>query len=177
MGPVVRERPVSSKARYHAAVTGSQAKQKVLTGPHVAGFDQLDSVTLYGLLRLRVDVFVVEQHCAYPELDGRDLEPGTRHIWLEDAGTPSAYLRVLCEPDGLTRIGRVCVAPRVRGSGVAKLLMRTALDLIGDQLSTLDAQAHLVDFYAGFGYRVAGPEYVEDGIPHVPMCRPATASS
>jgi ElaA protein len=148
-----------------------------LTGPHVAAFEQLDTLTLYRLLRLRVDVFVVEQHCPYPELDGRDVEPGTRHVWLADAGTPSAYLRVLREPDGMARIGRVCVAAKARGTGAARLLMRAALDLIGPQPSTLDAQAYLVGFYAGFGYRACGPEYVEDGIAHVPMLRPATAAS
>ncbi len=153
------------EVRYHAAV--------VLTGPHVAAFDELDPVTLYGLLRLRVDVFVVEQSCPYPELDGRDLEPGTRHIWLADAGTPAAYLRLLRDPDGVARIGRVCVASRLRGTGAARTLMRAALDIIAGQPSTLDAQAYLVDFYAGFGYEPSGPEYVEDGIPHVPMVRAA----
>ena len=58
----------------------------------VAAFSELDAATLYGLLRLRVDVFVVEQKCAYPELDGRDDEPDTRHLWIPDGdGTPLAY--------------------------------------------------------------------------------------
>ena len=142
-----------------------------LTGPHVAAFGALDPVTLYGLLRLRVDVFVVEQRCPYPELDGRDLEPGTRHIWLAGEGAPGAYLRVLREPDGLARIGRVCVAPALRGTGAAKVLMRAALDVIGAEPSTLDAQAYLVGFYQSFGYAPTGPEYLDDGIPHVPMRR------
>jgi ElaA protein len=143
------------------------------TGPHVAAFGDLDTVTLYGLLRLRVDVFVVEQRCPYPELDGRDLEPATRHVWIEDAGRPCAYLRVLREPDGMVRVGRVCVADKLRGTGAARTLMGVALDIVGDDPSTLDAQAYLVGFYAGFGYTVTGPEYVEDGIPHVPMLRAA----
>ncbi|MEN3304031.1 MAG: ElaA protein [Micromonosporaceae bacterium] len=155
-------------------MTVPDRKQTVLTGPHVAAFNELDTVTLYGLLRLRVDVFVVEQRCPYPELDGKDLEPGTQHLWLEDAGTPSAYLRLLRQPDGLARIGRVCVAEKLRGTGAAKLLMRSALDLIGSQPSTLDAQAYLVGFYAGFGYAASGPEYMDDGIPHVPMERAVT---
>ena len=84
---------------------------------HVAAFDQLSAATLYGLLRLRMQVFIVEQRCPYQDLDGRDTEPGTRHVWLDDDGSPQAYLRILAEPDGADRIGRVCVAPAARGTG------------------------------------------------------------
>ncbi len=141
---------------------------------HVAGFADLDPHTLYALLRLRVDVFVVEQACPYPELDGRDTEPGTRHLWLADGGPPAAYLRVLSEPDHVARIGRVAVTPAARGAGAAGRLIRAALDEIGDRTAVLDAQAHLVALYARHGFAVTGPEYVEDGIPHVPMARPAS---
>jgi ElaA protein len=120
-----------------------------------------------------VDVFVVEQKCPYPELDGRDLEPDARHVWLERDGVPEAYLRILRDENGLARIGRVCVAPGARGGGAAKVLMRAALDLVGPAPSTLDAQAYLARFYEGFGYRPSGPEYLEDGIPHIPMYREA----
>ena len=62
-------------------------------GPvRTASFTQLDNATLYGLLRLRVDVFVVEQHTAFPELDGRDLEPRARHYWLGGHGKPEPVL-------------------------------------------------------------------------------------
>ncbi|MFJ9312641.1 GNAT family N-acetyltransferase [Pimelobacter simplex] len=140
---------------------------------HVAAFAELDPATLYALLRLRVDVFVVEQACAYPELDGRDTEPGTRHLWLtqDDDGAPAAYLRVLSEPDGSARIGRVVVTPAARGGGAAGRLMAAALAEVGDRPSVLDAQAHLVAFYGRHGYAATGPEYLEDGIPHVPMAR------
>jgi ElaA protein len=143
----------------------------------VAGFGELSAGTLYRLLRLRVDVFVVEQRCPYPELDGRDAEPGTRHLWLaadptgDEDGAPLAYLRMLDEPDGTARIGRVCVAPAARGAGLAGRLMRAALDLLGTRPSVLDAQTYLTGFYASLGYERAGPEFVEDGIPHVPMTR------
>lgn len=136
----------------------------------MAAFDELDTTTLYALLRLRVDVFVVEQACPYPELDGRDLEPGTRHLWLDRDGAPIAYLRLLIEPDH-PRIGRVCVAKHARGGGHAARLMDAALDLVGDQPCVLDAQSYLVDFYARYGFSPTGPEYVDDGIPHVPMAR------
>ena len=135
----------------------------------MAGFGELAADTLYGLLKLRVDVFVVEQECPYPELDGRDLEDGTRHVWVEDGGEPVAYLRILEDTGGVARIGRVCVAAKARGGGYARQLMTTALDRVGDRPAVLDAQSYLTAFYADFGFRPDGPEYVEDGIPHVPM--------
>lgn len=140
---------------------------------HVAGFVELDPVTLYALLRLRTNVFVVEQRCPYPELDGRDLEPGTRHLWLAPERTdPHAYLRVLAEPDGSARIGRVCTAEKARGQGLSARLVAAALELIGYATPcVLDAQTYLVDFYLRFGFTRCGPEFVEDGIAHVPMRR------
>ncbi|MFD6752061.1 MULTISPECIES: GNAT family N-acetyltransferase [Micromonospora] len=137
----------------------------------VAGFADLDARTFHDLVRLRVDVFVVEQECAYPELDGRDVEPGTRHLWLARDGAVLAYLRILADPDGVARIGRVVVAPSARGGGHAGRLLTAALAEIGDRPCVLEAQSHLVDFYARHGFTVSGPEYVEDGIPHTPMRR------
>ncbi len=137
----------------------------------VAGLRELSGDVLYGLLKLRVDVFVVEQECPYPELDGRDLEAGTRHVWAEDGDGPVAYLRVLEDTGGVARIGRVCVAAKARGDGYARELMKTALDLVGDRPAVLDAQSYLTAFYADFGFQPDGPEFVEDGIPHVPMRR------
>jgi ElaA protein len=137
----------------------------------VARFDELDARTAYTLWRLRESVFVVEQQCAYQELDGRDLEPGTRHLWSTGPdGEPVAYLRLLDDGD-LARIGRVLVAPGQRRRGLAEALVRAALDLVGDRPSRLDAQSHLVDWYARLGYRPDGAEFLDDGIPHVPMRR------
>ncbi|MFI5928109.1 GNAT family N-acetyltransferase [Micromonospora sp. NPDC051543] len=136
-------------------------------------FADLDARTLHDLLKLRIDVFVVEQNCPYPELDGRDVEPGTRHVWLTDGDALMAYLRILADPDGVARIGRVVVAPAARGGGHAGRLMAAALDLVGDRPCVLEAQSHLVAFYARHGFTVSGPEYVEDGIPHTPMRRDA----
>ena len=137
----------------------------------VAGFEELDPRTAYALWRLRAEVFVVEQQCFYQDLDGRDLEPGTRHVWAVDAaGEPVGYLRVL-EEDGHARIGRVLVAAPERGRGLADRLMRSALELVGPRTSVLDAQSHLRDWYARYGYARDGDDFVEDGIPHTPMRR------
>jgi ElaA protein len=137
-----------------------------------ARFAELDPATLYALLRLRVDVFVVEQNCPYPELDGRDVEPDTIHLWLEHDGAAASYLRIL-QDLGAARIGRVCTATAHRGAGLSGRLLASALDLIGERPSVLDAQAHLAGFYARFGFEVSGERFVEDGIPHVPMIRDA----
>ncbi|WP_320064688.1 GNAT family N-acetyltransferase [Micromonospora sp. RTGN7] len=137
----------------------------------IASFAELDARTFHDLLRLRIDVFVVEQTCPYPELDGRDVEPGTRHLWLAHDGAVLAYLRILADPDGVARIGRVVVAPAARGGGHAGRLITEALATVGDRPCVLEAQSHLTGFYARHGFAVSGPEYVEDGIPHTPMRR------
>lgn len=146
-----------------------------------ATFADLDAPTLYALLRLRVDVFVVEQHCPYPELDGRDTEPSTRHLWFEVDRVPVAYLRLLTDTGSadsaesdtspMARVGRVVTAPSARGQGLAGRLVTAAVAVIGHQPAVLDAQAQLVDFYTRYGFQPSGPEFVEDGIKHVPMRR------
>ena len=103
-------------------------------------FDDLDPRTAYALWRLRAEVFVVEQQCFYQDLDGRDLEPGTRHVWVAVDDEPVAYLRVLDEGDHV-RIGRVLVAVPHRGRGLADALMRSALELAGSRTSVLAAQS------------------------------------
>ena len=138
----------------------------------VASFRDLDTTTLYAILKLRGDVFVVEQKCLYADLDGRDTEPGTRHVWLSRGDEILAYLRILDDGDA-ERIGRVLTVPAARGAGHAQRLMAEALIVIGNRPSVLDAQAYLVRFYTRFGYQQTGPEYLEDGIPHVPMAKAA----
>lgn len=135
--------------------------------------DELRAGELYGLLRLRVDVFVVEQQCPYPELDGNDLSSGTRHIWAAQRGTVCGCLRVLTEPGDALRIGRVCTARQARGTGIASWLMRAALHVVPHCEYVLDAQVRAADFYTRFGFRWEGEPFDEDGIEHVTMRRPA----
>jgi len=141
---------------------------------HRAWAADLDPQTLYALLRLRVEVFVVEQSCAYPELDGRDLEDRARHYWLGGEGRPEPILgtlRLLKEPDGGYRIGRLCTAPAARGHGLGKRLVEAVLGEVGDRPCVLDAQEHLVDFYRSFGFAVSGEPYDWDGVTHLAMRR------
>jgi ElaA protein len=136
-----------------------------------AALDDLAPRTAYAMWRLRQQVFVVEQDCPYPDLDGRDLEDATRHVLLIDDDEVIGCLRVLDDGDW-ARIGRVVVAPAARGRGLATLLMDEAMLVCGDREVRLDAQTGLTGFYAAYGFEVTGPEFDEDGIMHVPMRRP-----
>lgn len=139
----------------------------------VARFAELSGETAYRLWALRAEVFVVEQDCPYLDLDGRDLEPGTRHLWVEGDEEPLATLRLLDEGDRL-RIGRVATRGSHRGAGLAAALVQEALVIAGEREVVLDAQSHLVDWYERFGFEPSGRGFVEDGIPHTPMRRPGT---
>ncbi|WP_246012534.1 GNAT family N-acetyltransferase [Myceligenerans xiligouense] len=143
----------------------------------VAPFDKLEPAVAYDLWRLRQDVFVVEQDCPYPDLDGRDLEPTTAHVVLlgPDGDTGRRVLgtaRVLDDGE-LWRIGRVCLDRTARGKRLADDVMRAALahvDAAGDgRDAVLDAQSPLAGWYATFGFAADGEEFLEDGIPHTPM--------
>jgi ElaA protein len=131
-------------------------------------FAAMDAPTAYAVWRLRQDVFVVEQECPYPDLDGRDPEPGTRHVLLSDDDSLLGYARVL-DDVRCWRIGRVVLARPARGRGLADQLMSTALQVCAGRDVVLDAQSPLAGWYATFGFEVDGPEFLEDGIPHLPM--------
>jgi len=137
--------------------------------PYLVAGDKLTAAQLYALLRLRSDVFIVEQEAAYADVDGLDLLPSTTHLWCEG---PTAYLRLLTEPDGTARIGRVCVAVEARGTGLGAVLMAAAVEHLGNVPMVLDAQTYALPFYEKFGFVVAGERYLEDGIEHVTMRRP-----
>lgn len=132
------------------------------------GLEQLDTRTAYAVWRLRQEVFVVEQECPYPDLDGRDLESATRHVVMEVDGEVVGYARVLDDGDSW-RIGRVVLARPARGRGLADGLMTAALAEADGRDVVLDAQSPLAGWYATFGFEVDGPEFLEDGIPHTPM--------
>lgn len=132
-------------------------------------FDALDARTVYDVCRLRQTVFVVEQECPYPDLDGRDVEPGTRHLLMRDDDDQLVgYARVL--DDGTEwRIGRVLLAVSARGRGLADGLMRAAMEACPGRDIVLDAQSPLSGWYQSLGFAVDGAEFLEDDIPHTPM--------
>lgn len=141
--------------------------------------DELDARTLYALLKLRAEVFIAEQQSPWLDVDGRDLDPSTVHLWLPDGAAPGgpdgavATVRVTEEGPGLAAIGRVCAAPSYRGRGLIGELMIAALAELDGRACLLEAQSHLEGMYAKYGFAREGDEFIEDGIPHVPMRRPA----
>ncbi|ANI00455.1 acyltransferase [Pseudomonas koreensis] len=132
---------------------------------------------LYALLKLRSEVFVVEQKCAYPDLDGQDLDGDTHHLMGWEDNQLMAYLRLL-DPEsqgGDVVIGRVIIAPQGRGKGLGHTMMEHALEQAAKHWPQvpiyLSAQAHLQGYYGRYGFVVAGEEYLEDDIPHIGMRR------
>ncbi len=136
----------------------------------MAGGGQISATDLYGLLRLRAQVFVAEQRCPYVDPDGLDLLDTTTHLWFDQAGRPSACLRIL-DHGPVAQIGRVCTEVSQRGQGLAEQLLTAAHERIGLRGSQLDAQAHLAQWYQRFGYQAQGEPFDEDGIPHLRMTR------
>ncbi|MEX3072067.1 GNAT family N-acetyltransferase [Vibrio alginolyticus] len=142
-------------------------------------FTQLTTLQLYELMRLRVDVFVVEQTCPYPELDGKDTLEGVYHLLGYDGDELVACARLL--PTGTTydnvSIGRVVTKQSARGGGLGHKLLQQALAqceaLWPEQTIDIGAQEHLIQFYASHGFTVISDSYLEDGIPHVDMRRAA----
>ncbi|NBN63398.1 GNAT family N-acetyltransferase [Microvirga tunisiensis] len=142
-------------------------------------FDALTVHELHAILKLRGDVFVVEQACAFVEIDG--LDPKAEHLSLvTEDGVLAGYLRffapgVLGEAE--VRLGRIVVAPAFRGLRLGDRLMREGLQRAADRHPArpvvLSAQAHLERFYASHGFCPYGETYLEDGIPHVHMRRDA----
>ena len=145
----------------------------------VRRLEEFSAVELYAMLKMRVDVFVVEQECAYPELDGNDTD--CLHLRLFDGRDLLACARLWRpSPDVLPRIGRVAVSPDHRGKRLGDALMREAIveceKAYPGEAIEISAQAHLQKFYGSLGFVRTSDEYVEDGIPHVDMVRQPTSA-
>lgn len=139
--------------------------------------EDLGKEQLYAILKLRTEVFVVEQNCPYQDVDGQDLEGDTCHLMGWEGDELVAYLRLL-DPEtqgGDVVIGRVVVAPAARGRKLGHALMEQGLKQVEKRWPGLpvylSAQAHLQGYYAGYGFEVAGEQFLEDNIPHIGMRR------
>lgn len=135
-------------------------------------FDELSGADVYDMLHLRQQIFVLEQTCLYPDIDGRD--PKACHCLGRDAnGTLLAYLRLFAPVDGQSTIGRVVVAKQARGTGLGRELMQVGIAhsriLYPNAAIWLGAQAHLQRFYGSLGFQPISDIYDEDGIPHIDM--------
>jgi ElaA protein len=136
-------------------------------------FDELSATELYAILRLRSEVFVVEQHCVFLDMDDKD-----QHCWhvsgWED-GMLVAYTRLV--PAGISydepSIGRVVTSPHARNKGYGRILMEVSIEkmlsIFGKQPIKIGAQLYLKNFYESIGFSVSGPVYLEDGIDHIEM--------
>lgn len=144
-------------------------------------WSQLTTDELYSLLKLRTDIFFLEQEIDEEELDNRDQESTTEHRWIADDTGVAAYLRVLvdAEPEHLDArrsFGRVVVRPDRRGEGLARILIAGVMDDHGHEPFLLHAQLYIVPLYTRFGFELFGEPYIEAGLPHVGMYRAGDAS-
>lgn len=138
-------------------------------------FSQLSTMQLYQLLQLRVDVFVVEQKCPYPELDGKDHLQDVHHLLGYQADKLIACARLL--PKGVSypsvSIGRVAIAQSHRGGGLGHQLVQEAVSACGvlwpKESIEIGAQEHLSEFYQQHGFIPTSAMYLEDDIPHIDM--------
>ena len=142
---------------------------------------ELTTAELYSFLKLRTDVFLVEQKVDEEELDNRDLEPTTVHYFITDDAGAAAYLRTLhADPpqyrDARPAIGRVVVRSDRRGEGLAQQLMTMALADLAGEAVVLHAQQYIAPLYESHGFESFGEVYIEAGIPHISMYRPAVAA-
>lgn len=141
-------------------------------------WSSLTPAQLHALVKLRQDVFIVEQMCPYPDLDGRD--PDCLHLFAEDAAGVLACLRIVPphrHESGSASLGRVCTALRARSGGIGRELVQRGLQALAaahpGQDCVIGAQAYLRRFYESCGFVVFDEPYLEDGIPHFMMRRPA----
>ncbi|MEH0690162.1 GNAT family N-acetyltransferase [Vibrio cholerae] len=140
-------------------------------------FEALSNHELYQLLKLRVDVFVVEQTCPYPELDDKDLITGVYHLLGYEQDQLVACARLL--PPGISypsvSIGRVATHEKARGNGLGHQLLEQAIHqcqrLWPNSAIEIGAQEHLSAFYGRYGFFATSEMYLEDGIPHIDMKR------
>jgi len=140
-----------------------------------SAFDALTVFELYDIMRLRQEVFIVEQNCPYLDADGKD-KFGYHVMGRDEDGRLHSYTRLLPEGvsfEGFISIGRVANSDTVRGTGEGKKLMNysilTIRKLFPDMPIKIGAQAYLKKFYENFGFVDIGIPYIEDGIPHIIM--------
>ncbi len=138
---------------------------------HIKRYNELTRDELYEIMKARIDVFVVEQNCPYPEIDGKDI--GAYHVWLSENNEIAAYLRVLDKGVSFedASLGRVLSTKRRCGIGTAivKEGIRVAKEMFGAERITIEAQTYVRTMYEKLGFVQVSDEFLEDGIPHIKM--------
>lgn len=139
----------------------------------IKSFDELTANELYEILRVRAEVFVVEQNCPYQDVDLKDKV--SQHMFLEENNEVAAYVRIIPKNVSYAEmsIGRVLVKETYRGKGLANEMMKKAIDYVvnhlGENKIRISAQAYLFDFYSSLGFKKQSDIYLEDGIEHMGM--------
>lgn len=140
---------------------------------YVKRFDELTLEELYDILRVRQEVFFLEQGVDCEDLDG--VDSFCVHMWEETAGEIAGYLRII--PAGLVydqqSIGRVLTREPYRRRGLNRRMMKAAIDYMKSEMGAgeimISAQAYLTDYYSEFGFKIVSDEYLDGGIPHYKM--------
>ena len=136
-------------------------------------FNDLTAKELYEILRLRVDVFVVEQKCPYPEVDGKDLDAW--HLWFEDEDGIAGYLRLLAPGVSFKEVSIGRVIAKRRRCGIGSKLMQAGIEkmkeIYGATDIRIEAQVYAREFYEKAGFVKVSDEFLDDGIPHIEMLR------
>ena len=132
-------------------------------------FKDLTNEELYEILRIRVNVFVVEQKCPYPEIDNKDQN--SYHIYLENDGRMVAYSRIMPDDERTARIGRVLTVERGKGLGadILRIAIEKIKEIYGPDRIVLESQTYAIGFYEREGFKVISDEFMDDGIMHVNM--------
>jgi ElaA protein len=132
--------------------------------------EEMDSLELYQILRLRCDIFILEQRCIYPECD--DADTAALHLQYFSDGQLAAYLRLIPRPKNVYSIGRVVVRQSFRGQGIGISLLQEAIakaGMLDAQTLVLNAQLRYRQLYERSGFTMSGAPFDEEGILHVPM--------
>jgi ElaA protein len=165
--------PASRAHRIRGNAASERKDQMAEIATQWRRFDELTAGELYELLRFRQSIFVVEQACAYPDLDG--LDQSAWHLLARMESELIGYLRLMAMagPRPIVRIGRVAVSPSLRRGGLGRMLMEKALILCRErfplQAVALGAQVPLVPFYESFGFATTSEPYDDFGVAHVEM--------
>lgn len=140
---------------------------------HIKQFNELDPYEIYEILKVRNEVFVVEQKCIYQDIDDKDKS--SYHLFAADKGVVIAYLRILEKGSSYDEIsiGRVLIDKEYRSQGLAREIMLNAIDFIennlGEDTIRISAQEYLTRFYCSLGFKIVSDMYLEDDIPHIEM--------
>lgn len=136
---------------------------------HSKVFSELTAKELYEILKARAEIFVVEQNCVYQDLDDKDYD--SLHVFCEEDGKVTAYLKAFSRGDSVVQMGRVLTIQH--GTGLGRKILKEGIKQIRERMNPkqiyIEAQCYAIGYYEQEGFHVCSDEFLEDGIPHVRM--------